>query len=203
MKRFAAALLAALPFATQATTVMVMSISGTRVELLVNNSAVRSLRPGEVSPEGVKLIEISAGSALVEVDGKRWQMRLGSATASSVVLQADERGHFVVHPAINGVPVRALVDTGASSVAINLSEARRAGVDFAGARRVMVQTAAGPRPALLVRLASVQLGELMVYNVEATVSERDELPITLLGMSFLNHLEMQSSGRNLTLTRRH
>jgi predicted aspartyl protease len=39
--------------------------------------------------------------------------------------------------------------------------------------------------------------------VEATVSEADELPIALLGMSFLSQLEMQRSGRTLTLTRRH
>jgi aspartyl protease family protein len=182
---------------------MVMSISRARVELLINNSVVRSLRVGEVSPEGVKLIEIGAGIALLEIDGRRWQMQLGTATATSVVLQADESGHFVVNTAINGVPMRALVDTGATAVAMNLSDALRAGVTFAGARRVALHTAAGPRPALLVRLASVQIGDLQVHNVEATVSEANELPITLLGMSFLNQVEMQRSGRTLTLTRRH
>jgi predicted aspartyl protease len=42
----------------------------------------------------------------------------------------------------------------------------------------------------------------VVYDVEATLSERDELPITLLGMSFLKHLDMYRSGASLTLTRR-
>src|SRR6185295_3134609 len=147
---------------------------GTGVEVLVNNSAVRTLRPGESSPEGVKLIDLGSGAALIEVDGRRWLMPLGSSTASSLVLQADERGHFIVTAAINGVPVRALVDT----------------------------TASGAREALLVQIASVQVGEIVVYDVEATLSERDELPITLLGMSFLKHLDMYRSGASLTLTRR-
>jgi aspartyl protease family protein len=146
-----------------------MSITGAGVEVLVNNSAVRTLRPGETSPEGVKLIDLGTGGALIEVDGRRWLMPLGSSTASTLVLESD---------------------------------ARRAGVGLAGARRVRILTASGPREALLVQLASVQVGEIVIYDVEATLSERDELPITLLGMSFLKHLDMYRSGASLTLTRR-
>jgi len=59
-----AAALAA-PGAALATTVLVMSITGSGVEVLVNNSAVRTLRPGESSPEGVKLIDLGSGAALI------------------------------------------------------------------------------------------------------------------------------------------
>ncbi|MGH8669126.1 MAG: retropepsin-like aspartic protease family protein [Burkholderiales bacterium] len=203
MKHFALSVLLLAPLPALATTVMVMSITGTRVEMLVNNSAVRSLRAGEVSPEGVKVIEIGNGAALVEIDGRRWQMRIGSATAANVTLQADARGHFIATASINGQPMRVLVDTGASAVSMNMTDAQRAGISFAGAQRVVMRTAAGPRPALLVRLASVQLGDILVGNVEATVSEHNDLPIVLLGMSFLNQVEMQRSGSTLTLTRRH
>lgn len=173
MKLLAACLLAAVSLPAFATTVMVMSLSGSRVELLVDNRAVRSLRIGEASPEGVKLLDIRDGAALLEFDGRRWQMRLGSSTAASVMLQADERGHFVVNATVNG------------------------------ARRVMVHTAGGARQALFVRLASVRIGDILVQDVEATVSEANELPVALLGMSLLNQLELQRSGRTLTLTRRH
>ena len=203
MKRFAACLLAAFSFPAFATTVMVVSLTGSQAELLIDNRAVRSLRIGEVSPEGVKLVDIRNGAALLEFDGKRWQMVLGSSTAASVMLQADARGHFVVNALVNGVPVRAIVDTGATTVALNMTDARRAGVDFAGTRRVMVQTAGGVRQALVVRLAHVRIGDIVVSDVEATVSEANELPVALLGMSFLNQVEMQRSGRTLTLTRRH
>jgi len=203
VKLLAACLLAAVSLPASATTVMVMSLTGSRVELLIDNRAVRSLRIGEASPEGVKLLDIRDGAALLEFDGRRWQMRLGSSTAASVMLQADERGHFIVNATVNGAPLRALIDTGATAVAINMSDARRAGVNFAGARRVMVHTAGGARQALLVRLASVRIGDILVQDVEATVSEANELPVALLGMSLLNQLELQRSGRTLTLTRRH
>ena len=49
----------------------------------------------------------------------------------------------------------------------------------------------------------VQLGDIVLRDVDATVSLGNELPIVLLGMSFLNQVEMQRAGRTLTLTRRH
>ena len=204
MRRLAAMLLlAAASPATLATTVMVMSIGQGRVDVLVNGSAVRTLRPGETSPEGVRLIEVGPQGALVEVDGRRWTMGLGSSTATSVVVQADARGHFLVTAAINGVPMRALVDTGASTVSLNLSDARRLGVNLAGAQSVILQTAGGPRQGLRARLAAVQVGGIVLRDVEATVSVADELAIVLLGMTFLNHLELQRAGTTLTMTRRH
>jgi aspartyl protease family protein len=120
-----------------------------------------------------------------------------------MVVQADERGHFVVAAYINGVPVRAIVDTGATSVALNMNDAARMGINFAVAQRGIVRTAGGPRSVLNVSLATVQVGDILLRNVEASVSEANELPITLLGMSFLNQVEMQRTGRTLTLTRRH
>jgi aspartyl protease family protein len=181
---------------------MVMSISGERVDLLVNGSVTRSLYRGETSPEGVYVVEVRSDSALIEVEGKSFRMIPGSSTAPSVVLQADARGHFLVEVAINGTPVRAIVDTGASTVALNLEDARRMGVDLIGAPSVVVQTAAGARRALRAKLGSVQLGDILLQNVEAIVSESNDLPIVLLGMSFLDQLDMQRSGRTLILTRR-
>lgn len=204
MKRLLAMLLlAAASPAALATTVMVMSIGSGRVDLLVNGTAVRTLRPGEASPEGVRLVEIGPQGALLEVDGRRWRMGLGSSTATSVVVQADARGHFLVTASINGVPVRALVDTGASTVSLNLNDAQRLGVNLAGAQRVTLQTAGGPRQGLRARLAAVQIGDILLRDVEATVSMANELSIVLLGMSFLNQLELQRAGSTLTMTRRH
>jgi len=185
------------------TSVRVLSISGERVDLLVNGSVTRSLYRGETSAEGVYVVEVRDDSVLIEVEGKSFRMTPGSSTTPSAVLQADPRGHFLVEVAINGTPVRAIVDTGASTVAINLEDARRMGVDLIGAPSVMVQTAAGPRRALRARLTDVRLGDIQLQNVEATVSEANDLPIVLLGMSFLDQLYMQRSGRTLILTRRY
>jgi aspartyl protease family protein len=184
------------------TSVMLLSISGERVDLLVNGSILRALYRGETSAEGVRVVEVRNDSALIEVEGKAFHMILGSSTAPSVVLQANPRGHFLVELGINGIPIRAIVDTGASTVALNLEDARRMGVDLIGAPSVIVQTAAGPRRALRARLGNVQLGDILLQDVEATISETNDLPIVLLGMSFLDRLDMQRSGRTLILTRR-
>lgn len=188
-----------------ATTVFIMSVTPGEVSMVVNGSAVRNLRPGEASPEGVKLLEIRGDTAVVEIDGRRWEMRIGSRTASSVVLQSDARGHFMAGARINGASVPVLVDTGASVVSMNMQEARRLGVDFTGAQRIVMRTANGERAAWRVRLASVQIGDIVLANVEGSVADGgpEVLPVVLLGMSFLNQVDMQRSGANLTLTRRH
>ena len=186
-----------------ATTVKVLQIAADRVDLLVNGNVIRTLYAGQVSPEGVYLAELRQDMAIVEVDGRRWQMRLGSSTTTSVVLQADPSGHFYVNALVNGVALRALVDTGATAIALNQSQARQLGLDLSGARRVMVNTAGGPRQASLVNLSRVQVGEITLANVATVVHDRDELPVALLGMSFLNQVDMQRSGTTLTLTRRY
>ena len=206
MRRICAALAAlvlAVPLPSGATTVFVTSIGPGQVNLIVNGSVVRSLRTGEVSPEGVRVIEIGRDVVHLEVDGKRWSMRLGSSTSSSVVLQADSRGHFVVTAHVNGLPTRAIVDTGASTVSMSRSEAARLRINLSGAIPGVAHTAGGARRVWLTRVASVQVGDIVLADVEVTVSETDELPITLLGMSFLNRVEMQRSGSTLVLTRRH
>lgn len=206
MRRFLTALLLlAWSLEGGATTVFVMSVTPVEVSIVVNGNAVRNLRPGETSPEGVRLVSIRGDSALLEVDGRRLEMRMGSRTSTSVTLQADARGHFVTTILINGQPVRAVVDTGATAVALNMSEARRLGVSFAGAQRDVVQTAAGKRPVWRINLASVQLGDIVLRNIEGGVTEggAEDLPLVLLGMSFLKQLDLQRSGNSLTLIQKH
>ena len=97
-----------------------------------------------------------------------------------------------------------MIDTGATSVAISSHEAQRMSVGYAGAPRVQIATAGGPRTAYRVNLATVRVGGITLQNVDALVVEggKEQLPVTLIGMSFLNGLEMRRVGDTLTLTRR-
>lgn len=198
----AAALAAAL--AAEATSVMVMSLEHDRAQLLVNGSAVRSLRAGQASPEGVRLVAADRSQAVIEVDGRKMILRLGQSTVATAELKSDARGHFVTVAFINGVETRALVDTGATLVALSSDEARRIGVGYSPQSRVQIATAGGPRTGYRALLAAVRVGEVTLHNVEAVVMEggRDELPVALLGMSFLRGVEMRRVGDTLTLTRR-
>jgi aspartyl protease family protein len=89
-------------------------------------------------------------------------------------------------------------------VALSRDEAQRMSIDLAGAQRVQIATAGGPKYCYQVNLASVSVGAVALNNVAAVVMEssREELPITLIGMSFLNGVDMQRSGDTLTLSRR-
>ena len=53
-----------------------------------------------------------------------------------------------------------------------------------------------------VKLDTVRVGEIVLNNVDAMVHQND-LPIALLGMSFLNRMEMQRNGETMTLKKRY
>ena len=202
--RWAAAALLCAAVSAQATTVLVMSLENDRVHLLVNGSVVRVLRGGQVSPEGVRLIAADRNQAVVELEGTQMTLRLGQSTVAVAELKADPRGQFITTAYVNGVETRAMIDTGATSVALSSDEARRLGVGYAGLGRVQIATAGGPKTAYRVNLASVRVGGVTLHNVDAVVMEggREQLPITLIGMSFLNGVDMRRAGDTLTLTRR-
>ena len=156
------------------------------------------------------MVSVERETATVEVDGKRRVLRIGqyisSQTSTSgpqtAVLTADGRGHFVTTGQVNGASMRFLVDTGASSVALGASDARRLGIDLTRAEQVVVNTANGQTVASRVKLDSVRVGEIVVMNVDAMVHST-EMPFALLGMSFLNRMEMQRDGDTMTLKKRY
>lgn len=160
--------------------------------------------------QGINVVEVERGQATVEIDGKKRVLKIGqhyrsAASAASgrskVTLAADNRGMFHADGAINGVPVRFMVDTGATFVGMSASEARRLGIDYQKGRPVMMQTANGRVVNYLVKLDRVRLGDIELNGVEGVVGEQD-MPFALLGMSFLSRLEMQREGSSMTLTRR-
>ena len=106
-----------------------------------------------------------------------------------VRLDADANGHFVADFKLNGRRVNAMVDTGATLVAINLSTARRIGINLTPADfRYQVSTANGKARAAAATIASLQIGRIAVDNVQAVVLEDAALDGALVGMSFLKQL---------------
>ena len=66
----------------------------------------------------------------------------------------------------------------------------------------MVNTANGQAAVVRVKLDSVRVGDIVLNNVDALVHQQD-MPLTLLGMSFLNRMEMQRDGQTMTLKKRY
>ena len=194
-----------------ATEVAVAGIFPGKAVLVIDGGRPITLSVGKRSRQGVMLVSVRGEQAVIDIDGERQTLRLGqrvvksSAGASSnvITMKADLRGHFVTMGQVNGRTVRFLVDTGASMVALDRSAASRAGIDYANSGRPsQSMTANGVVRTWVVKLNTVQVAGVTLHNVDAAVHD-SELPIALLGMSFLNRMDMRRDGDTLTLRKRY
>ncbi len=178
--------------------------------LTINGGAPRIVALGVKTAEGVQVISIEGETATLEVDGKKRVLRVGQNVASqpsgrgqaTATLTSDAGGHFFVTGNINGTTVRFIVDTGASMISLGSGDARRIGLDASKGEQGLVNTANGQTRVSRVKLDTVRIGEIVLNNVDALVHQND-LPVALLGMSFLNRMEMQRNGDTMTLKKRY
>lgn len=182
-----------------------------RAVVVVNGGNPRTLSVGGKTPEGVKLLAVEDGAALFEIDGKKERLVLGAHAVSSggagggssVTLTADSRGQFFTQGSVNGAPVRFVVDTGATYVALGASDAVRAGIDYRNKGQPgQAMTANGVIRSWRVPGNSVRLGDITLHEVDVAVQENN-MPVVLLGMSFLNRVEMRRAGDTMTLKKRY
>ena len=115
---------------------------------------------------------------------------VGQAGGRSLSIPRDARGHFETEGRIDGQRIAFMVDTGASVIALNESSAARFGLRPArGDYRATVTTANGTIKAAPTRLATVEVGGLVVRDVDAMVLPDEALSENLLGLSFLSKLK--------------
>ncbi|MEL6436488.1 MAG: TIGR02281 family clan AA aspartic protease [Pseudomonadota bacterium] len=104
-------------------------------------------------------------------------------------IQRNPRGHYTAEFRLNRHRIEGLIDTGATTIAINETTARKAGFflhpnDF----KYDVSTANGTVKGAAVVLDMVEVGSIRVRNVEALVLPDQSLNTVLIGMSFMNRL---------------
>ncbi len=118
-----------------------------------------------------------------------------------VALSADRNGHYLADATVNGITVRVVIDTGATTVALSADTASRLGIaPTPGAYRLPISTANGAVAAAPVVIDHIRVGQIDVYNVQAVVMPPGALSINLLGMSFLNKLfRFEAGGGQLVL----
>ncbi|WP_246520417.1 retropepsin-like aspartic protease family protein [Microvirga arabica] len=132
---------------------------------------------------------------------KQGQRSASGARQVGLSVQADSSGHFFVELTLEGRQVRMLVDTGASVVTLSYEDAqalvpRISKKDFTH----KVQTANGIVEAAPVQIATIQVGDIVVREVEALILPPGRLRISLLGMTFLKRLSaFEISGGKLVL----
>ena len=196
--------------AAGATEVALIGVIGDKAAVLaLDGGEPKTVKVGQ-SWRGITVLAVEKDRATIEVDGKKRVLERGQYYSSGgaaggrakATLSADPRGHFFVDGAVNGVPVRFVVDTGATLVSLPRQDAERLGIDYRSGRRGTSRTANGPAPVYLVKLDSVKVGGIELHSVDALVHEGGGLDQALLGMSFLNRLEMQRDGATMTLIQR-
>lgn len=197
---------------SHAADINVIALTAGKAVVAIDGGKPRTLAAGQVTPEGVKLIGADSESATFEIGGRRQTLTIGQnistgggpVSAQRATLSADLGGHFVTTAAVNGTSMRFMVDTGASLVTLSSGNAKRAGINYLSGQKAVLQTANGATTAYRVKLDTVRLGDITLNNVDGAVVEGNALgDLGLLGLSFLNRLEMRRDGQSMTLIRRY
>jgi aspartyl protease family protein len=197
-----------LPAVALAQDVGLAGIMGSKAMLMVNGGEPQAVPVGQTL-DGVKVLSIQGDQIMVEIGGKKRPLRVGQHAigvsngegSDKIVMTADVQGHFYTTGTVNGTSVRFVVDTGATSIALGPNDARRIGLDLRQGQRGMTSTANGQVVVTRIPLDTVKIGGITLHNVEAVVLPA-EMPVALLGMSFLNRMDMQRDGSTMTLKKR-
>ena len=120
------------------------------------------------------------------------------AGGGELVIPRSPDGHFYVPGEINRQPVRFVVDTGASSVAISSRLARAARLPEG--RPITLSTAGGTREGRLVHGVPVKAGPLAHNDVSVTTGlDMGDGSGALLGQSFLRHFDVRIESDRMVL----
>jgi aspartyl protease family protein len=192
-------LIAAMPLPVYALEITVKGLFKDAAVLQIDGQQ-QMLKKGQRSPQGVLLVEADTRHALVEYAGERRQLTLSRQIStrfsvpdkSVVAVPLSQNGSYFTRGQINGRGVEMLIDTGATSIALNSVHARKLGINYyRDGRRSQVSTASGLAEAYGLMLQSVKVGEILVHNVPAVVVIGDYPREILLGMSYLQHVSMR------------
>lgn len=126
---------------------------------------------------------------------------LGVQTSASgireVTLQRNRFGHYVATGTLNGVPVVFLLDTGATTLSIPDTIARR--LNLPRGASMQMTTANGVITTYSTTVESVALGPIELHQVKANINPQTQDEEVLLGMSFLKQLEFTQRGESLII----
>jgi len=193
------------------TQVNIVGLFSNKAVLIINGGKPKTLSVGQAS-DGVKLIAADSQTATLQIEGNTKLLGMGQAASvagksssgsASAVLYANSQGHFVSDCQINGASLKFILDTGATSVALNSGDAKFANIDYKRGEPMQVSTANGVVTAYRVTIATLKIGSITLNQVEASVLEGGSPPLVLLGMSALNRMDMKREDIALTLTKKY
>lgn len=178
---------------------VVMNIGGQTKVLTVGETA-----------GNIKVISADTEQCVLEINGQSKTYPMGSQISTHfaksekpvVRVVRDNAGLYRSSGLINGQMVNVIVDTGATMVTMNMDQAKALGVEMNG-KPAQVETASGKAKGYLINLEQVSLGPIHVNNVPAVIVEGAYPPQILLGMSFLQGLEIHNHEQLLELQQKY
>ena len=203
-------LLGALPLFAAAQSVALTGILGNKALLVIDGANPSLLAIGS-SKGAVKLLDLNPTQqeASIEIFGQRSTLRVGASPVSVgtglgtgggrfISIPMGSNGHFFTDGFINGRGVRFMVDTGASAIAMGRSDADRLGINYKEqGSPVQMGTANGIVTGQRIRLKSLRIGEVEVFDIDAVIGPN--MPFVLLGNNFLSRFKMQRNSDMMVL----
>ncbi|KPJ91573.1 MAG: hypothetical protein AMJ55_11550 [Gammaproteobacteria bacterium SG8_15] len=193
-------------------TIVVNGLFKNKAVLLINGKQ-HILSVGQPGPNGIELLAIEGVTVTLNINGATQKYKLGDSTAittnykqnkeQEVLVALNTLGQFLTVGAINKQPVQFLVDTGATSVALNSTHAKQLGLDYRNkGTPTMIATASGTSVAYRIMLDEISIGEIRLHHIEAVVIEGNYPVHVLLGMSFLGNLDIHREGQIMKIKKK-
>ena len=166
------------------------------------NERMVELTPGQSFRNIVTLLSVNEEEIVLEVEGKRYQYKKnsnrGTILAEEVMLTLGPYGSYRAKGKVNGKDVTFIVDTGANKVILNKVLARALEIE-PGNKEVIIATASKIETGYEVTLDNVSVGGIELQNILAIITKHTSPPEPLLGMSFLQHVDISQENEQMTL----
>ncbi len=207
--RLAALALLFASLTAQAVEINLIAIMGSKA--MVEVDGARKLMEAGQSASGAKLLNVSADAVVFEAGGRKLTLSMDNRSIKSNIspeggkklVMPNDNGHFYAGLAINGLPLRGVVDTGATVLTLSSNHARAAGIDLSRATTGTAVTAQGTVATRQTTINTLRLGDIVLHNIDALVIDGQFPPTPLIGMNVLQRFTMQREADRLTLIQRY
>ena len=195
------------PVSARAIGIEVQGLFGSAAVLVIDGRR-EMLKVGQQSDSGVLLVSADSEKAVIKYGEEKKTVYLSQSITSNfqspdeakVIINMNQNRQYLTQGSINGRSVRFLVDTGANVISMGSEQAAALGVSLEGGQRSVATTAGGRVEVTRVTLQTVQVGAIKQHNVVAIVSHSQHPPYVLLGMTFLQHVDIRENAGLMVLT---
>jgi aspartyl protease family protein len=178
--------------------------------VIINGKQVL-LHKGEKNRYKILLLSANSDKAVIRINDEDRTFKLNMLISTNyskrdqveVTLWANNQNMFSSNGKINGKNVHFLIDTGATAIAMNENHAKKLGVNYRNAQKGFAQTASGVVNTWMVKLNTVELGDIKLRNVGAMIIQGTSSKQILLGMTFLSQIKMTRNGQKMRLLKKH